>query len=86
MKNNTIYGLDINKCYKNCLYYSKYDYPLFTVMDEDVGSQEFIAFGSLPVTCIRPGIRLVNLHDGYGNKEQDFLFCSLSVRIAVSPL
>jgi len=21
MKNNTIYGLDINKCYKNCLYY-----------------------------------------------------------------
>jgi len=59
---------------------------LFTVMDEDVGSQEFIAFGSLPVTCIRPGIRLVNLHDGYGNKEQDFLFCSLSVRIAVSPL
>lgn len=59
---------------------------LFAVFDEDVGSQEFIAFGSLPVTCIRPGIRLVNLLDGYGNKEQDFIFCSLTVRIAVSPL
>ena len=34
MKNNTIYGLDINKCYKNSLHYSKYDYPLFSVMDK----------------------------------------------------
>ena len=59
---------------------------IFTVFDEDVGSQEFIAFGSLPVTCIRPGIRLVNLLDAYGNKGQDFIFCSLTVRIAVSPL
>ena len=32
--NSTLYSLDINKCRKNALYYSKYDYPLFTVMDE----------------------------------------------------
>jgi 5-methylcytosine-specific restriction protein A len=33
---NTIYSLDINKCRKNAMYFSKYDYPLFTVMDEPV--------------------------------------------------
>ena len=29
-----IYNIDINKCIKNNLYYSKYDLPLFTVMDK----------------------------------------------------
>ena len=29
-----VYKLDINKCRKNMLYYSNYDYPLFTVMDQ----------------------------------------------------
>jgi len=31
-----IYHFDINKCRKNCLKYSEYDYPVFTVMDEPV--------------------------------------------------
>lgn len=59
---------------------------IFTVYDEDVGHHEFIAMGSLPITCIRPGIRNLSLLDAYGNKAQDFMFCSLTVRIAVSPL
>ena len=29
-----LYGLDINKCRKNCMYYNKFNYPLFTVMDK----------------------------------------------------
>jgi hypothetical protein len=29
-----IFGIDINKCRKNCMYYNKYNYPLFTVMDK----------------------------------------------------
>ena len=32
--NKKIYHFDINKCRKNCLYYSKFKYPVFTVMDE----------------------------------------------------
>lgn len=28
-----IFGIDINKCRKNLLYYSKYEFPVFTVMD-----------------------------------------------------
>ena len=28
------FHIDINKCRKNILYYSKYDYPVFTVMDK----------------------------------------------------
>ena len=31
MKN---YHIDINKCRKNIMYYSQYDYPVFTVMDK----------------------------------------------------
>ena len=29
-----LFSIDINKCRKNILYYSKYNYPVFTVMDE----------------------------------------------------
>ena len=29
-----LFGFDINRCRKNCMYYNKYDYPLFTVMDK----------------------------------------------------
>ena len=34
--NPTIFHIDVNRTRKNLLYYSKYDYPLFTVMDEPV--------------------------------------------------
>ena len=30
------FHIDINKCRKNILYYSEYDYPVFTVMDSPV--------------------------------------------------
>ena len=32
--NKDIYHIDINKCRKNCIYYSKYKFPVFTVMDQ----------------------------------------------------
>lgn len=32
-----LFGFDINRCRKNCMYYNKYDYPLFTVMDKIQG-------------------------------------------------
>ena len=38
-ENNQVFKFDINKCRKNCLYYSKYKQPLFTVMDEPVKYQ-----------------------------------------------
>ena len=34
MENNRIYNIDINKCRKNRLYFNKFAYPLFTVMDK----------------------------------------------------
>ena len=33
-KQPKIFNIDINKCRKNELYYSKYDFPSFTVMDK----------------------------------------------------
>jgi hypothetical protein len=32
--NHKVYTFDINKCRKNQMVYSEYDYPLFTVADE----------------------------------------------------
>ena len=34
LKKNKIFCIDINKCRKNILYYSKHNFPVFTVMDE----------------------------------------------------
>ena len=34
MINNKIYNIDINKCRKNQLYFNKFAFPLFTVMDK----------------------------------------------------
>ena len=36
MINNKIFSIDKNKCRKSILYYQKYNYPLFTVMDKPV--------------------------------------------------
>ena len=33
LTNNKVYHIDINKCRKNIMYHSKYEYPVFTVMD-----------------------------------------------------
>ena len=33
-RSNKVFHYDINKCRKNCLRYSRYDFPLFTVMDQ----------------------------------------------------
>jgi hypothetical protein len=53
----------------------------FVVNDDDVAVSEFIAFSSLPVSCIRPGIRTLPLFSAAGKKEGDFLFSTLCVRI-----
>ena len=29
-----VYHFDVNRCRTNCMYYSDYDYPVFTVMDQ----------------------------------------------------
>ena len=33
-KKKQVFGIGMNKSGKNAIYYSKYDFPLFTVMDE----------------------------------------------------
>lgn len=53
----------------------------FIVMEDDVARSEFIAFSSLPVSCIRPGLRTLPLFSAAGTREGDFLFATLCVRI-----
>lgn len=57
----------------------------FEVFDEDVVLNEFVAFASLPLTCVRTGIRNVPLCDVSGKREQDFAFASLCVRCDIIP-
>ena len=36
LKAEKVHHIDINKCRKNILYFSKFEYPVFSVMDEPV--------------------------------------------------
>ena len=51
-----VHYLDINKSRKNCLYYSKHDYPLFTVMDQPEPYQPSLGYK-------RPGIYFCESND-----------------------
>ncbi len=55
----------------------------FHVNDEDVLTYDFIAFSSLPISCLRTGYRTVQLYDAVGKTDQDFEYSSLFVRIRV---
>lgn len=58
----------------------------FRVMDEDVGRSEFVAFQALPVSCVRPGIRVVQLCDAQGKRLEDFAYAKLLVQVGVELL
>jgi len=53
------------------------------VYDEDVLGSEFIAFASLPVTCMLPGLRTVYLHNAMGKRELDFQHASVFLRVLI---
>jgi len=51
-----------------------------TVRAKDVGkADDFITTAVLPVSCLRPGFRKVQLGNISGNKGADYEFCSLFV-------
>ncbi len=66
--------------------YPDLTYLTFHVNDEDVITHDFIAFASLPVSCVRPGLRTLKLFNVVGRSEQDFEYASMFLRVAVEPL
>lgn len=58
----------------------------FHINDEDVLRSEFIAFTSLPVTCVKEGFRSLRLYNINGKTDHDFEFSSIFVRMSVSPI
>ncbi len=54
--------------------------------DEDVLSHDFIAFTSLPVSCLKSGFRTVKLYNAHGKSEQDFEYTSLFVRVNIEKI
>lgn len=61
-------------------------YLTFHINDEDVLSFEFIAFTSMPVSCLRTGLRTMRLYNIMGKSDQDFEYASLFVRVSIEPL
>ena len=50
----------------------------FVVLDSSLLEQtEFIAYSSIPINCIRPGLRSVCLYDKHGMRDGDFEFATL---------
>ena len=57
-----------------------------TCLDEDVLVKEFIAYNATPVNAIRKGIRFVPMFDSSGNRDFDYQFASLLVRVSIKEL
>ncbi len=66
--------------------YPELTYLTFHINDEDVITHDFIAFASLPVSCVRPGLRTLKLFNVVGRAEQDFEYASLFLRVSVESL
>ena len=54
--------------------------------DEDITKSDFIGYSSLPVSCLQSGIRTVGLCDSSGQRERDYKFATLFVRISMEVL
>lgn len=57
----------------------------FDVYDDDMVSAEFIAYASMPVHCMRRGLRTCALYDTEGRRDGDFAFASLLVYVDIEP-
>lgn len=59
----------------------------FTVQDEDIPlvSAEFIAYASMPVSCMRRGLRTCGLYDEEGRMDGDYAFASILLYVDIEP-
>ena len=55
----------------------------FEICDEDITQTEFIAYYSLPVSCLRAGIRQCPLFDKFGHRDRDYAFAYLTVLVNI---
>jgi hypothetical protein len=44
---------------------------VFTIRDKDLGSDDFLACGVVPINCIKEGYRIINLYDHTGTLLTD---------------
>lgn len=58
----------------------------FKVWDEDTVVDDFIGYSSLPVSCLRTGLRTVGVFDINGHQDREYAFATLFVRITLEPL
>jgi phosphatidylinositol phospholipase C, delta len=52
-----------------------------TVFDKDIGTDDFIASASIPIACLRKGLRSVKLFDGTNTTSGSFDFASLLIEV-----
>ena len=55
----------------------------FRCMDKDLNADDFIAYASIPVSCLRTGWRCIQLFDSNSACKGDFEFAKLFVKVRV---
>eukprot|EP01041_Mallomonas_annulata_P003751 gene3751-7445_t len=58
----------------------------FRVYDQTETANNFIAYTSIPLACIRPGMRTLSLYDEKGLQKGDYAYASICLRISFHPL
>eukprot|EP01041_Mallomonas_annulata_P001699 gene1699-3292_t len=56
------------------------------LQDELLDSKSFVAYSSIPLHCLRPGLRNVPLFDEKGSQKGDFAFAYLFIRVGYALL
>ncbi len=54
-------------------------------MDKDIDYDEFIAYASIPISCLKTGFRKIQLFDNNSNCLGDFEFARLFMRVKIEP-
>ena len=77
------YGCVVSQVHKFPIHNPDVTHLTFRVFDKDINSDDFIAYASIPVTCVKPGWRTIQLFDANGSCLADFEHAKLFVRIAI---
>jgi hypothetical protein len=58
------------------------------VMDSDAGidNDDFVGYSAIPVTCVSPGYRHLDVYNAHGYRDGKFAFARLFVRISFEEL
>jgi phosphatidylinositol phospholipase C, delta len=58
----------------------------FVLKDADIAMHDDIAYSAIPINCLRPGYRSIQLYDRNNTRSGPYKFASLLVNIQLKPI